>query len=191
MIYGIIGELGKGKTLLLTCIAIQYHLKGKEIFSNYTLKFPHTRIKSVEHFKDIREGVVVVDEFGLICDANKWRTKQNEIIYDFLGRSRKRHLDLYYAFPHFFRIGKVARNLTNEILLPKVLEQTVNGEKIPYGMIVKVADKFGYIKKDKRLLVDCSTPVPELDNLPPYKLYYTDEEIDGYNTLCGVDDNGE
>lgn len=191
MIYGIIGELGKGKTLLLTCIAIQAHLKGKKIYSNYTLKFPHTRIKDVYDFEDIREGVVVIDEFGEICDANKWRSKANEIIYRFLAKSRKRHLDFYFTNQHFFRVGKVARNLTNEIFLPKTFERNVNGQKVPYGMIVKVADKFGYIKKDKRLVVDCSTPIPELDNLPPYKLYYTDEEIDGYKTLCGIDNNGE
>lgn len=198
MIYTIVGELGSGKTLFLTCLAILHHLKGEQIYSNYSLHFPHTRLTSTKDIQTKKQGAIFLDESSQICDSHNWRNPEMENFYDFIARSRKRRINLYLTAQHFYRLGKDLRNLTNEIYLPHIIYKISHSDppkftarqederpKVPWGIISSVANKGGFLIPNKKIHMDCSTPIPELNNRPPYELYDTHEELDKFETISG------
>lgn len=203
MIYIILGELGIGKTLTLVHIAMLYYLRNLPIYTNFTLKFPHTRITSIEDLTTKTKGGIFLDEVSRICNSHKAFSPENEAFFDFIADSRKKHLDVYCTAQHFHRIGKDLRNLTDEIYVPRLIYRitdpnqlrpklTYNQDdprpKVPYFIQANIYDKYQYLVRNKKIILDCYTPVPELQNRRPYELYYTDELIDQFETISlGVD----
>jgi intein/homing endonuclease len=97
LLFGIFGRLGDGKTLALTYLTFEHWFKRREkIYSNYHLfKMPYYYINGVNQL-DIPKGTreqpvwLSLDEFWRIIKARTPMLKQNDIVYDILGRSRKR-----------------------------------------------------------------------------------------------------
>jgi hypothetical protein len=98
VLFGIVGELGAGKTLSLTFLTWKNWLFRKQrIFSNYHLfQIPYTYIDSVEKMDAMREGFFCADEFWLWIDSRCARKSVNKVVADILLKSRKR--DLTYCF---------------------------------------------------------------------------------------------
>jgi|GEM_PF-2018004 hypothetical protein len=98
VLFGIVGEMGCGKTLTCTYLGFKnWYFKRQKIYSNYHLfKIPYYYIESVRQFDYMREGVVLLDEIWRICDARLSRKSANKFVADILARSRKR--DLVYIF---------------------------------------------------------------------------------------------
>lgn len=115
---GIIGELGAGKTLSLTYLAYRNYLKGKNIFSNYHLEFPHTKIRAVEEFDKMKDGFFAGDEMWLWLDARSSITNKNKIISAILLKSRKRNIHLAYTTQSFSQVDRRIRNITDLLAIP-------------------------------------------------------------------------
>jgi len=63
VLMGILGELGSGKTLALTYLALRnYSLKQRTIYSNYNLKFPHIHVKTPDDVLGMKDGFAALDE---------------------------------------------------------------------------------------------------------------------------------
>jgi hypothetical protein len=94
VLFGIVGELGAGKTLSLTFLAWKnWFYRRKTIYSNYHLyKIPYIYIDTVEKLDAMREGFAVLDEFWLWIDSRTTRSNKNKIVADILLKSRKRGL---------------------------------------------------------------------------------------------------
>jgi hypothetical protein len=56
------GELGSGKTLGLTYMAVRNYLHGRKIYSNYKLNFPFTPVKTPDDIVNMHDGFLCADE---------------------------------------------------------------------------------------------------------------------------------
>lgn len=119
VLFGIIGELGSGKTATLTYLLFKkWFTKGERIFSNYHLfKMPYMFVGSVATFESIREGNFGGDELWLNLDASshKWA---KVMIANILSRSRKRSLTIYYTTQLLSSIDPRVRKITDFIAYP-------------------------------------------------------------------------
>lgn len=66
VLFGIVGELGSGKTLTLTFLGWKnWFFRHKKLYSNYHLyKMPYIYIDTVEKLEDMRDGFFLADELG-------------------------------------------------------------------------------------------------------------------------------
>ena len=119
----VVGELGAGKTLSLTYLAYRNFLKGKKIYSNYWLSFPHTRINSVEELDLMKSGFFAGDELWLWIDARASTSKKNKIVSSILLKSRKRDIHFSYTTQSFRQVDTRIRNVTDFIAIPMLSPQ--------------------------------------------------------------------
>jgi len=96
VLFGIVGELGSGKTLSLTYLAWKnWFFRRTKMYSTYHLyKIPYILIDSTQKLDYMRDGFVAGDEYWSICDARCSVSRRNKIVANMLLRSRKRNLNL-------------------------------------------------------------------------------------------------
>jgi hypothetical protein len=94
VLFLIVGELGRGKTLSLTSLCWNHWFHRKEkIFSNYHLfGIPYYHIKGVNQIDQCKDGFLALDEIWRIMDAYSSRSYKTRVTADILARSRKRDL---------------------------------------------------------------------------------------------------
>jgi len=104
LLFGVFGRLGDGKTLALTYLTFEHWFKRRErICSNYHLfKIPYYYIHGINQLnfpKGTKENPwwMAVDELWRIIKARTPMLKQNDIVYDILGRSRKRSVQWAFS----------------------------------------------------------------------------------------------
>lgn len=112
-LFGIVGELGSGKTLTLSYLALKnWLIKGRIIYSNYHLyHIPYFEITTVRQLDIMIEGVFVADEFWVNVDARTSTKSRNRIVSDIARRSRKRNLEYIYTSQTLDQIDKRIRKI--------------------------------------------------------------------------------
>lgn len=101
-LFAIFGRLGDGKTLALTYLCFDHWFKRKEeVYANYHLfKIPYHYVNSINkiNIEGNRERTTffALDEVWRLINARTPMANRNKIVYDILGRSRKRNIT--YAF---------------------------------------------------------------------------------------------
>jgi hypothetical protein len=138
----IANRLGKGKTTLLVWIAMNQYIKGRRIYSNIWLSFPHTRISSVEDLNSIRAVCHCCGEpqshwemTCLKCGCDRWDGADvfiddaylwfytplvgtNPIVTKIMAFSRKRGMDIYYTITRSNTLHVNIRGCTEYIWIP-------------------------------------------------------------------------
>jgi len=66
------GKKNQGKTLIQTMFGYLLFKKGYEIFTNYNVNFPHTRIKTLQDLKNITELPYYKKKVFLGDDFERW-----------------------------------------------------------------------------------------------------------------------
>lgn len=100
LVVGIKGLKGSGKTLLMTILLYIEYKKGKKIYTNYKVSFPHKIIdvkKMIELDVELQNTVIGIDELHMICDARRGGRKQNILMSYFILQSRHRSVNFYYT----------------------------------------------------------------------------------------------
>lgn len=119
-VIGIIGKLGKGKTMSLALIAHLYKLKGWKIYSNV-----HSLHDSDKYVPDIREdfdgnhdsySLLALDEIYLYIDARLHGTKKNRAYSYILMQSRKNNFDIVYTTNYYKNVDIRLRRLTDFVI---------------------------------------------------------------------------
>lgn len=106
MLHIITGQQGSGKTLFLVKKALEYHKKGKTVYSNVHLNFPYKQLD----YNDIVEcrlsdGMVILDEgHQLLSSRNSMSKVSKEITNSFISMLRKQNVDLYISTQQEFKI---------------------------------------------------------------------------------------
>lgn len=96
----ICGDVGSGKTLLLTRIVLKQLKRGRRVYCNYDIKTPPEYAKRFFQFTHapeiygVKEGVIVFDELPLYWDKSMWRDLPVEMKGK-LREYRKDGLDFY------------------------------------------------------------------------------------------------
>lgn len=119
-IVGIIGLQGAGKTMLLTAFGYEGHKEGKQIYANYSLKYPYTPITSFEDIEYMRRGIFLADEFWLWCFARSSMSKINQDLAKIIMLNRKRGISIFYTAQQRGQADKLLRNVTNYWIYPQI-----------------------------------------------------------------------
>lgn len=122
LIVAICGGLGSGKTLLLTRYAYKEQQKGKKIFSNYGLKFKHTKINLLELIEmkpDLQNSALFMDEMYLYMDSRMSMVKRNRLLSYFIFQTRKLGVTLYFTAQHIGTVDNRVRNLVDIMCICK------------------------------------------------------------------------
>lgn len=120
VLMAVVGELGAGKTLTLTYLALRQWLqKGRRIYANYTFYgVPYFRVDSVQDIDEMSNGFAAMDEFWLWIDSRASVSLKNRLIGNILLKSRKRGLTIAYTTQSFDQIDKRIRKVTDFIAYP-------------------------------------------------------------------------
>lgn len=122
VIYGIFGDVGSGKTLTMTKYAYFHYLMGYNIYSNYTLAFPHKKIDA-EFLKDVAKGEIddfegknafFLHEFDVWIDSRSSMKESNKIISYFIKQVRKKRIKLFYDCQIYETVDVRLRRLTKK-----------------------------------------------------------------------------
>jgi len=172
LVVGIKGLKGSGKTLLLTILLLMEYMKGKKVFTNYKVFFPHEIIdvkKMVELDEDLENCVIGISEMHLICDARRHGKEQNILMSYFVLQSRHRGVNLYYDTQFERQIDiRIVENTDINIVCENLHIDTDNDG---------LADLFRIIIQDKRMM-----PVKVKQKVfygkPFWQMYDTNDIVD-------------
>lgn len=122
MIYLTQGELGSGKTAVMTAVAkFRYFNQDKNVYANYNTKFDSDYIENIRDLKHIRpNSIVLLDELWLWTWSRKSGSSINEIIVQILTASRKKGYDIFYSQQVDTATDRMVRFITNEFVAPDV-----------------------------------------------------------------------
>ena len=129
MIIGIIGNSGSGKTLFMVKEAFEQYKRGKQIYSNFKLKFPkingcfQPKLVPEDFFQNfsqynLKNVCMFLDEIYVYIDSRNSMGKINKIMSYFFNQTRKTGVDLYYSTQFFSQVDKRLRFNTEMFVLP-------------------------------------------------------------------------
>lgn len=134
MLFGILGDLGKGKTLLLTDLLIKEYQAGNKIYANYNLfNMDYTHIENPYDIKGIEKGFLGLDEFWLWADSRLSQKKTNKFISWIVARSRHFEIDIAYTTQHSAQLDIRLIRLTEIFFFPKLVS--------PFKCVVNAIDR--------------------------------------------------
>lgn len=130
MIINVIGNIGSGKTLLLTTLAHMFYENGYYVFSNYHID--KKLIKNIEYIRTIEElnklknepnkkKFFAVDEGQQDLDSRASLSKYNRFITKLFLQSRKYSCHIALTSQFFSAIDIRIRALSNFIIMPTKL----------------------------------------------------------------------
>ena len=112
MVEGICGLPGSGKTYWLTKRGLEAMRKGRPVFANYALKGSTRYVDLLKLAKEVRKGLILVDEINLLCPSRWWDQFPPELAY-FWSQTRKFELDIFWTAQHMDRVDKIIREISN------------------------------------------------------------------------------
>lgn len=116
MIFGFVGQIGSGKTLLMSVFAADFFRQGWPVFSNYALTFGD-RITTLDELFNLSNGLVVLDEIQTIADSRQF--KGNNSVTQWLLQSRKSRLHLFFTTQSISQVDVRFRNQLDFVLLAR------------------------------------------------------------------------
>ena len=132
MINIIVGKPGEGKTYSLVRQAYKEAKKGRNVYSNFYIKFPqildpkneiNRRIffwDKITDFVNIKKGVIIIDEVQIYFNSRGWKELPPKVQYKF-QQHRKQGLDIWGATQNIKRIDTIIREIVNTVYSVKKL----------------------------------------------------------------------
>lgn len=109
------GIVGAGKSVALTHHGYQAYCKGRTVYANYWLSFPHKRLKLKEMVTELprlRDVTILFDEAQNQVSSRQFMSKNNIMFSKFVKQTRKAGVDLYIATQQAIGIDiDIRRNL--------------------------------------------------------------------------------
>lgn len=172
LVIGFKGYKGSGKTLAMTLFLYLEYKKGKKIYTNYPVGFPHEYIdvqKLVDLDEQLQNAVIGIDELHMICDSRRSSSKQNMLMSYFVLQSRHRSVNFYYTTQLDGQIDVRIRDNTdiNVICQNLFIDSDNDGLNDMFRLLFQ-DKRFGYIINYERRLY----------GKPLFDMYTGDEIID-------------
>lgn len=167
-VIGIIGKLGKGKTMSLALIAHLYKTRGWKIYSNiHSLKDMDKFVPDIVEDFETNHGsysLLALDEIYLYIDSRLHGTKKNMAYSYILMQSRKNNFDVVYTTNYYKNVDIRLRRLT-DFVIECDYQELIKGK---LGLLKwKIIDEEGELIKTKQFYVNKSV----------FALYDTKERI--------------
>ena len=123
------------------------YLSGREIYSNYSLGFPHKRydiddLLSISTMEmDLKPKTVLMQEASKWFDSRRSGRDENVLLSSFTGQSGKREIDIYYDDQFMSRIDKGLRDITDYTFSTECVRKPDNTP-----MVFKYHKFYGYFQ---------------------------------------------
>lgn len=127
-IIAIVGAMGSGKTLLMTHLAHQDFLEGRQVFSNYGLKFKYEPFnkKFLEEYSSRTDGLhdctVCADEFHIWFDSRNSMSKASKHTSYMINQCRKRSVDFMFTTQTIDQVDIRLRRAITVICYPTLVK---------------------------------------------------------------------
>lgn len=166
LIVGIFGELGCGKTLLLSLLGKYFYDLGYRIYANYHFALAHELITDLNQLKNIDikyNSVFLFDELYVSADARQHGTEQNIELSKWILQSRKKKVSLFYTAQYIRLVEQRIRMITQILLKPEIVAYNI--DNTPAYMLVDkyLRDITGYAYPQGKILVNLN--LSEIVNL--------------------------
>lgn len=120
------GNMGAGKTLMATTMALAYKAEGYRCFANYATKLADVRLTTVEQLIQVEHGVLVIDEVSFLFDSRSFM--KNVDLTQWFMLTRKAGLEVIMTTQSFANIDSRLRRVTDYLItmtwLPPLLGQS-------------------------------------------------------------------
>lgn len=134
---GFIGPMRSGKTLTMVMHAYQEYLRGKPVYSNIYLSFPHTRITPNDLHQAIKDketdmfdnACLCIDELHVFMDARNSGAKRNVMLSYFITQSGKLHNTVLWTSQFSRQVDVRVRLNTSQLYKAKRLARS-NGREL-------------------------------------------------------------
>lgn len=144
MLVSIFGDIGSGKTLLLTSIAYLNQDSGKKIVANYVLK--GIEYEEFDFYKmaksEYDNAIILIDEAYIYIDSRNYTQSSNKLFSYALFQSRKKTVELYLTMQLFRTIDVRFRMMSSYVInceqIEEGFEYTLMNPKIPDVSIISV-----------------------------------------------------
>jgi ABC-type multidrug transport system ATPase subunit len=145
MIIGIFGEMGSGKTLLLTILGKYAYDMGYKIYSNYKVNFEYTPVDIFQLLDmNLENCVLLLDEAYNYLDARLSQTQINTLLSHLVFQTRKRNVHLLFTAQLLRSVDVRLRNLLNLIIVAqkvnKGFKYTIFKETKVFSLYLKEKD---------------------------------------------------
>lgn len=131
---GLCGGLGSGKTLRLSALLFEEYKKGRKVFCNYNLEFPHTLVNPLDLINglfddELNDSACGFTEAYTFLDSRYSGSESNRYITYFLLQSRKRKVKFYYDAQMIGSVDVRLRGITNTIYNCKKILKDYNKDR--------------------------------------------------------------
>lgn len=126
MIVGIFGNMGSGKTLIMSVLGTALHLLHDcPLYANYELKNAK-KIGGIKELLGIEDGVVCLDEFWITMDSRNWKDNRQRFLTQWVNQTRKKNLLIFYTTQAMSQIELRIRNGTDIIKIKTTTSITIS-----------------------------------------------------------------
>jgi len=118
-VFGIIGNIGNGKTLKASYFAALFNAYGKKIFSNYNILLKNAKKIHAQDFANLnhlKNALAILDEAYEWLESRLSGTEVNRILSHGVLQSRKRGLDLIYTAQLNSTVDLRLRRITSTLI---------------------------------------------------------------------------
>lgn len=147
----------------MTYLAARNYMKGRQIFSNYNLNFPHQLVNTPEEIVDMKEGMFCGDELWTWADSRMSGSKKNKFLTYILSKSRKRGINISYTVQYFKQIDIRIRAVTDFIAVPRLNDKETICKLFIYDQSGMLHKTFKFRTAPIFQLYDTKEEVQELD----------------------------
>jgi hypothetical protein len=116
MIVAFCGNLGSGKTLMMSSIAYFEALRGKRVYANYALRFAW-RFDAWAQLFSLEQGIVCLDEAQVVADSREFKREDVKALTQWILQTRKIGLDFYFTTQHIGQVDTRIRNIVDYMFL--------------------------------------------------------------------------
>lgn len=132
MFTAILGDMGSGKTNLMTRYLYHASLSGQKVITNYKVNFRHILMPFSEMAQlgpEIQDAVIGADEFGVGADSYDFLSKDVRGITTLATQLRKRNCRLYYTAQRYSMIARRIRIQTNMFIVMMDMDAGIMTDK--------------------------------------------------------------
>lgn len=115
-LYMVFGKKGSGKSTYMCKLAIQYHRRGRQVYSNTPLPYATLiDVSTLGQFCPPEDSVLLIDEVGMIWDNRNFKAFRTDVRDYF--KLQRHYRNIVYLFSQTFDIDLKLRNLTDAMYL--------------------------------------------------------------------------
>ena len=113
------GRPGQGKTYILTAKAIEFLMKGRDVWTNYFIDVKGLKIKGklsyytkISDILKVKNGIIVMDEAQIYFNSRNWEVLDERLQYKF-QQHRHEGLDIWGTAQNIKRLDVIVRELVS------------------------------------------------------------------------------